>query len=194
MKCDERIDAYIEKAQPFAQPILKHLREIAHKAEPEAEEALRWGSPYFILEGRQLCGMASFKKHCAFIIEGEGGGEAMGDLGRITSLDDLPDDEKLIALIRDKAARIRSGEDAQAAKRKAGKSKPKIPVPDDFAQALAARKGAEEVFERFTDAQRRDYLEWITSAKRDSTRAKRIVTAAEWIGEGKKRNWKYENC
>lgn len=194
MTSNPKFDDYIAKAQPFAQPILTHLRELAGRAEPEATEELRWGAPFWILEGRQLCGMASFNRHCAFIIEGEGGGEAMGDLGRITSLDDLPSDDELIALVQGKAARIRSGEDAAAAKKKAKKPVKKIAMPDDFAVAIAGTDGAQGVWDSFTDAQRRDYLDWVTSAKRDATRAKRIATASEWIGEGKRRNWKYENC
>ena len=194
MTSNPKFDAYIEKAQGFAQPILGHLREVAGRAEPEATEETRWGVPYWILEGRQLCGMAAFKQHCAFIIEGDGGGEAMGDLGRITALTDLPDDETLIALIRDKAARIRSGEDAAAAKSKAAAPKPALETPGDLAAAIAAEPGAQAVFDGFTDAQRRDYIEWITSAKREATREKRIAEAAQWISEGKRRNWKYEKC
>ncbi len=191
---NEKVDAYIAKARPFAQPILEHLRRIAKQAEPEAEEALRWGAPFWILEGRQLCGMAAFKAHCAFIIDGPGGGEAMGDLGKIASLDDLPPDQELIAALHAKAARIRSGEDAAAAKKKAAKPVRQIAMPDDFAAALAQTDGARTVWDGFTDAQRRDYLEWVTTAKQDATRRKRIATAAEWIGEGKRRNWKYEKC
>lgn len=194
MTSNPKFDDYIARAQPFAQPILTHLRELAGRAEPEASEELRWGAPFWILEGRQLCGMASFKQHCAFIIEGEGGGEAMGDLGRITSLDDLPSDDELIAQVRGKAARIRSGEDAAAAKKKGKKPVKKFAMPDDFAAAIAGADGAQGVWDGFTDAQRRDYLDWVTSAKREATREKRIATAAEWIGEGKRRNWKYENC
>ncbi|WP_421991147.1 YdeI/OmpD-associated family protein [Qipengyuania sp.] len=192
MERDSRVDAYIAKAQPFARPILEHLRSLAERAEPEAQEDLRWGAPFWILDGRQLCGMAAFKAHCAFVIEGPGGGEAMGDLGRITALDDLPPDEKLVRLLKEKAQRIRSGED-KAAKAKP-KPKPEIAMPDDFAAALEQTSGAEDVWNGFTDAQRRDYLQWITGAKREATRTKRIATAAEWIGEGKRRNWKYESC
>lgn len=189
----KKVDSYIAKAQPFARPILSHMRALVGKAEPEAEEALRWGAPFFILEGRQLCGMASFKAHCTFMLEWEGSG-AMGDLGRIASLDDLPSDKELVAAIRAKAKRIRSGEDAEARKKKNAPKKAKIPMPDDFASALTKQDGAESVWKAFTDAQRRGYLEWITSAKREATRQKRIATAVEWIGEGKKRNWKYQNC
>lgn len=192
MTRDSRVDDYIAGAKPFARPILEHLRDLVSSAEPDAEEALRWRAPFWILEGRQLCGMAAFKAHCAFIIDGPGGGEAMGDLGRITALDDLPPDEELTGLLRQKAARIRSGEDK--ASKAAPRPKPAIAVPEDFASALARTAGARAVWDGFTEAQRRDYLDWITGAKRDATRAKRIATAAEWIGEGKRRNWKYESC
>lgn len=188
----EKVDAYIAKAKPFAGPILNHLRALAHQAEPEASESTRWGMPYWILEDRQLCGMASFTEHCVFVVDGPGGGEAMGDLGRITSLEGLPTDAEIIAMIRDKAARIRSGEDTKAASQ--SKPMPAVDTPDDLASALAETSNAEAVFAGLTDAQRRDYIEWITSAKREATRAKRIATAAEWIGEGKRRNWKYEKC
>ncbi|BDI60959.1 YdeI/OmpD-associated family protein [Qipengyuania nanhaisediminis] len=194
MAGNPKVDDYIERAQPFAQPILRHLRDVAGRAEPEAVEETRWGAPFWILEGRQLCGMASFKQHCAFILEGEGGGEAMGELGRITSLDDLPSDDELTAMIRAKAARIRSGEDAATKKAKAASPKDAPPTPDDFAAAIAATPGAQEVFDNFTAAQRRDYITWITSAKREETRQKRIAEAAKWIGDGKRKNWKYENC
>ncbi|MEM9311335.1 MAG: YdeI/OmpD-associated family protein [Pseudomonadota bacterium] len=194
MKSNPKFDAYIGKAGDFAQPILAHLRAVATKAEPEAAEETRWGVPYWILEGRQLCGMAAFKEHCAFIIEGQGGGEAMGDLGRITNLNDLPDESALIALIQDKAARIRSGEDARSAKTKAAAPKPILETPDDFAAAIANAPGGQAVFDGFTNAQRRDYIDWITSAKREATREKRVAEAAQWISEGKRKNWKYEKC
>ena len=190
MTRDSRVDDYIVKAPPYARPILTHLRAIVTAAEPEAEEALRWGAPFWILEGRQLCGMAAFKAHCAFVIEGLGGGEAMGDLGKIASLDDLPADKELAKLLHEKAARIRSGEDKKAKPR----PKPEIAMPEDFADAMAETTGAQAVWKGFTDAQRRDYLDWVVSAKREATREKRIATAVTWIAEGKRRNWKYENC
>ena len=63
--CDPRIDAYIAKAAPFAQPILSHLRDIVHAACPEVVETVKWGMPYFTWNGN-LCHMAAFTQHCAF--------------------------------------------------------------------------------------------------------------------------------
>ena len=63
---DPRVDAYIERAAPFAQPILAHLRAAVHAACPDAEETIKWRMPFF-LHGEHILGyMAAFKQHCAF--------------------------------------------------------------------------------------------------------------------------------
>jgi uncharacterized protein YdeI (YjbR/CyaY-like superfamily) len=192
MKIDPRIDALIAKAAPFAQPILTHLRALTHKALPDAEETIKWGMPHFTLGGKNIAGMAAFKAHAAFMIHGDGRqGEAMGQYGKLTSLADLPDDAALTAKLHDARDRLTSGVKVPKAKPAA---KAEIPMPDDFAEALAQNGQASVHFDGFAPSQRREYLEWITEAKRDETRAKRLVQAVEWIAEGKKRNWKYESC
>ena len=186
---EAKVDAYIEKAQPFAQPILKHIRELVHKTLPDAEEAIKWGVPHFVVNGKNAVGIASFKQHASLMLcSDEFAGEGMGNFGKIKSLDDLPSDKELAARIKESATA------AQCATANKPKPKPKIPMPDDFAAAIAQAKGAQKVWDGFTDAQRRDYLDWVVSAKREATRSKRIATATEWISEGKKRNWKYAKC
>ena len=195
MKTDPRIDAYIANAAPFAQPILTRLREIVHAALPGAEETIKWGMPHFMIGGKNVAGMAAFKAHCAFTVHGEGrgGSEGMGQHGKLTSVADIPPEADLAAKLNDAVARI---ETAGSAAPKRAKSAPKaeIAVPDDFAAALASNPRAEATLEGFAPSHRREYLEWITEAKREETRAKRIAQAVEWLAEGKKRNWKYENC
>ena len=199
MSRDPRIDGYIEKARPFARPILEHLRRLVHAAVPDTGEAIKWGMPHFTYKGKNVAGMAAFKAHCAFMIHGEGRqGEGvandsagMGSFGRIASLDDLPADKDLQAKLKTAMERIDAG--GRAANRAASPaSKAEIPVPQDFAAALRDTPAANATFDRLTPSQRREYLEWITGAKRDETRAKRVATALEWLAEGKRRNWKYE--
>lgn len=196
MEQDPRIDAYIEKAAPFARPILTHLRTLVHEALPDIGETIKWGMPHFTVGGKNLAGIAAFKAHCAFVIHGAGrqGMErdpGMGDYGKITDLADLPPAGELKAKLLTAAEVIRQG---------GGMARPKkaprevIPMPDDFAQVLAAHTEAQAVFEGFAPSHRRDYLEWIVEAKQEATRAKRIAQAVEWLAEGKKRNWKYEKC
>ncbi|MEL7689494.1 YdeI/OmpD-associated family protein [Citromicrobium bathyomarinum] len=191
MTTDPRIDDYIARAAPFAQPILIHLRKLAHEALPNGEEAIKWRVPTFMQGGKNIVSIAAFKAHCACVIhheEQEAVGEGMGQLGKLATVDDLPPDEELVGRIRRGAERVAEG------KRRQSKPKAEIPMPEDFATALENNLRAKQNFDSFTPAQRREYLEWITEAKRAETRTKRIATAVEWLAEGKRRNWKYENC
>jgi uncharacterized protein YdeI (YjbR/CyaY-like superfamily) len=195
---DPRIDAYIQKAAPFARPILEKVRERVHAAAPAAEETMKWSAPGFTVDGKILLMMAAFKGHAALnfwrgqeIGDGNAKAGAMGQFGRLTSLDDLPSDAELDALIRDGAALAGTA----PAPRKV-KHEPKLPAElhPEFAAALKANPKAKAVLDGFPPSARRDYLDWIAEAKQDKTRAKRIADAVQWLNEGKRRHWKYESC
>ena len=194
MNTDPRIDAYIANAAPFAQPILVRLREIVHAALPGAEETIKWSMPHFMVGGKNVAGMAAFKAHCAFTIHGEGrhGAEGMGQHGKIASLSDIPPEAELAAKLKNAVTRIET-QGSAAPKRAKAAPKVEIPVPEDMAAALAGNAKAQAAFDAFAPSHRREYLEWITEAKREETRARRIAQALEWLADGKKRNWKYEN-
>ena len=202
-KRDPRIDAYIAKAAPFAAPILRHLRELVHEASPSVTETLKWGHPSFMHGDKILCGMASFKAHCTFgfwhqemekVIgrDGANAATAMGSLGRITTLADLPDDDRMLGYIRRAAQLIASGAPARPSQRR-GPAKA-LKVPADLLVALKKNKKAAEAFAAFATSHRNEYVEWITEAKRTETREKRLATTLDWLAKGKSRNWKYENC
>ena len=194
MAQDPRIDDYIAKAQPFAQPILTHLRALVHKTLPGIDETIKWGMPHFVYGGKNLAGIAAFKAHVAFVIHGEGRqGDAMGQYGKIASLADLPGDEQLSAKLSEAKTRIDAV--GTAVKRKAEPKAPRAEpaMPDDFAAELARLHGARAMFDAMAPSYRREYLEWIVEAKRPETRAKRVGEAGTWIAAGKKRNWKNES-
>jgi uncharacterized protein YdeI (YjbR/CyaY-like superfamily) len=202
-----RVDAYCAKVQPFAQPILARLRELVHKACPEVDETIKWSRPFFQYRGAILCNMSAFKEHCSFGFWGEEIGAvlreaavlregAMGSLGRITSVADLPSDKQMLGWIRQAAAFVDSGQYTSpiAARHKVVKQKPSLDSPVEFKAALQRNKKAAAVFAAFSPSCKREYVEWIAKAKRQETRDKRIATAVAWIAEGKQRNWKYQNC
>ncbi len=200
---DARIDAYISKAAPFAKPILRQLRKLVHEVSPEVEETMKWSSPTFVHRELILCGMAAFKEHCTFGFwhqgmtavlgpDGDKAPTAMGSLGRITSLDDLPSAAKLASYIRTATALNES--DAPARPRPARKPAAPVAVPKDLATGLKKNKAAATTFCALSPSHRKEYVEWITEAKRDETRQKRLATTLEWLAEGKTRNWKHENC
>jgi uncharacterized protein YdeI (YjbR/CyaY-like superfamily) len=195
---DPRVDAYIARSAGFAKPILKHLRAVVHQACPEVEETLKWSAPHFLYEG-MLCGMSAFKEHAAFgfwkgalILDGNGrNAEAMGQFGRITELSDLPSKKVMTRYIRKAMALNEAGVKSPT---RPGKPKKPLAVPADFQAALRKNRKAMAAYDGFSPSQRREYLEWITEAKRDETRQRRIGTAVEWLAEGKTRNWKYQDC
>jgi uncharacterized protein YdeI (YjbR/CyaY-like superfamily) len=201
-KRDSRVDAYISNAADFAKPILNHLRVLVHSACPEVEETMKWSRPHFLHKGL-LCGMSAFKEHCAFgfwmgeMVLGEKGkwdGEkdGMGHFGRITSLADLPGDKQLLGYIKKAVELNESGAKRRVAPRPPGNRE--LIIPDYITAALKKNKKAQAAFEAFSYSHKKEYVEWITEAKREETRQQRITTMLAWLAEGKSRNWKYANC
>lgn len=199
MARDERVDAYIERQAEFAKPILAKLRAMVHAACPDCDETLKWSMPSFIYKGSILAGMAAFKAHATFgfwqakLVVGQTGREreAMGSFGRLTRVEDLPDEATMAALIRKAMTLVDTGEKAP---RPVKHPKPALETPPDLLEALAANEAARATFDDFPPSARRDYLDWLADAKRPETRAKRLAQAVEWMAEGKRRHWKYEQC
>lgn len=199
-KRDERIDAYIEKSADFAKPILNHLRELVHKASPEIEESWKWSFPNFDYKGI-VCNMAAFKQHCSFgfwkaslMSDPEkiltNSREAMGQMGQLKNLADLPPDEILIAYIKEAVELNEKGVKLPSKAKTAEKKE--LQIPGYFTTALEGNEKAAETFENFSYSKRKDYIDWLTEAKTEETRNKRLATAIEQMAEGKSRNWKYE--
>lgn len=197
---DERVDAYIEKSADFAKPILNHLRELIHKACPEINETIKWSFPHFDYKGT-VCHIASFKQHCAFglskssllpdpynLFEGTRDSE-MSQFGRITTLDDLPEDEILIQYIQNGVLLNETGVKLPAKKKTAAAE---VEVPAYFTEQLSTNPLALSSFENFSNSHKKEYLDWIVEAKTETTRQKRMAMALEWLSEGKSRNWKYD--
>jgi uncharacterized protein YdeI (YjbR/CyaY-like superfamily) len=196
---DLRVDAYIAKSAEFAQPILEHLRAVVHAACPDVEETMKWNFPHFDYRGAMMCSMAAFKQHCSFgfwqykqVVAGHAE-DGMGQFGKLTSIKDLPSKKELAAYIKNAMALNMAG-----VHQKRPKAAPKPPpdLPEDFAARLAQKKhaSARKTYEGFGSGAKREYVEWITQAKTDATRQKRLATALEWLAEGKQRNWKYMKC
>ena len=198
MSREPRIDAYIAKAQPFARPILEHVRERVHAVLPDAEETIKWSMPAYTVGGKIVLITAAFKAHTALnfwrgqeLDSSHATVGAMGQFGKIKSIDELPSDAELDRLIRDAAELAKN---APAPRKTKAAPKPTPQLHPEFAAALAKAPAAKAVLDSFPPSAQRDYFEWISEAKQDATRQKRIATAVEWLSEGKRRHWKYENC
>jgi len=195
---DPRVDAYIAGAAGFAKPILSRIRKVVHQGCPEVTETIKWKFPHFEYKG-VLCSMAAFKSHCAFgfwkqalLAERLGlpapSRAAMGQFGRITSLSDLPSEKTLLKYVKEAAALNEEGIRLPARPRRAMAP---VKAPADMLGALRKNKRALAVFEGLSPSHRREYVEWVTEAKAQETRKRRLDTAVQWMSEGKVRNWRY---
>ena len=193
---DKRIDAYIARSADFAKPILTHLRAVIHQGCPEVEETLKWGMPSFTYHGI-LCGFGAFKEHCTFgfwrgtLIVGKDASKvetAMGQFGRITSLKELPSKKAILGYIKEG---MRLNEEGVKAPAKRRPKKRAVAAPADLVAGLKQHTKARAAWEEFSASARREYIEWITEAKRTETRAERLKTTLLWVSQGKPRNWKY---
>jgi uncharacterized protein YdeI (YjbR/CyaY-like superfamily) len=199
MAKNKQVDAYIEKAQPFAQPILIHIRKLVHTACPTVEEKIKWGFPNFDYKG-VFCNMAGFKEHCAFgFWKGNlmkdthnifAKDQGMGNLGKLTSLKDLPSDKIMLSYIK-QAVELNDKGVKRLVKPKVAPGSKELVTPDYLSKALAKNKKAQKEFEAFSYSKKKEYVDWLTEAKTEDTRNTRLDTALEWIAEGKSRNWKY---
>lgn len=197
---DPRVDAYIEQAAPFAQPILRHLRKVVHAGCPDVEETVKWRFPTFMHKGI-LAGVGAFKEHCTFgfwkgrLLTAHGlvrsDEKAMGQFGCLRSLKDLPDEKVLLRLV--KAAAALNDQGVKLPPRPTRKAKPLV-TPAYFTAALKKNKKALATFAAFSPSHKKEYVVWVTEAKTEETRRRRLDTAVLWMSQGKTRNWKYENC
>jgi uncharacterized protein YdeI (YjbR/CyaY-like superfamily) len=200
-KKDPRVDAYIAKSADFAKPVLNHFRALIHKTCPEAVEVIKWGFPHFDYNNGPMAHMASFKQHCAIgfwkaalmknskkLTDMAKTEQAMGHLGKITSLKDLPKDSELVKYIKEG---MRLNEEGIKMPQKKDSVKKELEVPDYFMKAISKNKKALKTFTEFSYSNKKEYVSWITEAKTEETRLKRMADAVTWMAEGKIRNWKY---
>ncbi len=193
MSKDPRIDAYIAKAQPFAKPILQQFRRAVHAGCPDVAETMKWSNPAFDYKG-PLAGMAAFKAHCAvgfwkesLMTSGLHGERTMGPFARIESIDQLPDEKTLVGMVKEAAALNDAG--AKIVRQRTPKPPPKAPAY--LLAALKRKKKARAHWEAFPPSHKREYIEWISGAKQEETRTRRLEKAIAQIAEGKSQNWKY---
>ncbi len=198
---EKAIDTYIAKSADFAKPILEHIRALVHKSCPDVEEKMKWSMPFFDYKGEMLCHMASFKQHAvmgfwkaslmkdSILVENAKSETAMGHLGKLTALKDLPADKKITGWIKEAMQLNDKGVKLPAKTKTAEKTA--LVVPDYFINALRKNKKALQIFEAFSYSHKKEYLQWVTDAKREETKIKRMESAIEMMAEGKNLNWKY---
>ena len=196
MSRDPRIDAYIKNAPAVAQPLLTEIRAAVHAACPDVEETIKWRLPTFDHKGI-MAGMAAFKEYTTLVLWkaeltkarlSAADRKAVVRADRVEHGDPLPNRAALVRILK---AAVAVNEEGLVQPR-AMRRKPALKTPAYLAAALKKNPAARATFEAFPPSHRREYIEWITDAKQEATRDRRIAQALEWIAAGKSRNWKYE--
>ena len=201
-KRDTRVDAYIAKKAPFAQPILTELRAIIHEAHPEIDEDIKWGAPAFMHKGI-VCIIAGFKEYVgvnfwkgALIVPSMArratDDKDMKQLEKMHSVEELPPRRKIMEYVR-AAVKLNEGGVPTPNRGKDAPARKRAPLrtPPSLAKALARNAKAKATYDGFSPSHKREYVEWIGEAKTAETRDRRIEQALGWMAEGKPRNWKY---
>jgi hypothetical protein len=201
MNCGEKkgmaVEARIAEAPEFARPICETLRAVIRRAGPELREVIKWGNPCY--EGRGLvCGFGAFQKHVRlFFFKGaqvpgldglllQGEDNASGRAINFTSAENIPV-KKLERLLR---AAVKLDADGNA-KRLPRVRRPELPMPKEFAAALKHERKAQAFFATLPPSCRREYIEWISTAKKAETRARRLAEALTMLSAGRRHNDQY---
>jgi uncharacterized protein YdeI (YjbR/CyaY-like superfamily) len=187
------IDESIASAEPFAQAICKKLRSIIFKAEPGIIEDWKWGPNYY--KDGMVCGFWYFKKHCSFIFYQ---GALLKDKKKVllknegnlhnrhlkfTDVKQI--DEKLLTeYITEAVINNEKGLKITEAKDKI------VIIQKDF-KKLLLKNELLAYFENLAYSHRKEYVQWIESAKKEETRLRRMDTAIEKLKSKEGLNDKY---
>lgn len=196
-KTPRNVDAYIAAANDTIRPICEKLAILIRKVAPDLREEIKWSSPVWSGQG-MVCGLGAFKAHAhlhffkgsllpdpdGLLTHGEGNASSRSI--KFTSVADIP------AKALEKLIRVAVKIDAEGETKAAPKPKrAELPLPDDLAAAIRADKKAQAHWDTLPPSCRREYIEWITTAKREETRTRRLAEAVTMLQSGRRRNEQY---
>jgi uncharacterized protein YdeI (YjbR/CyaY-like superfamily) len=188
------IDKGISELEPFAQVICKRLRKLILSADPELIEDWKWGPNYYL--NGMVCGYWGFKKHVSFVFfQGsllkdkkkillENPGNVHNRHIKFTDVKQI-EDKIILEYLFEAIDNNRKGLKIVETKDKT------IETPVDFAKALKKTKVL-AYFDSLAFSHRKEYIQWIESAKKEETRTKRIEQAVEKLQDKQMMHDKYK--
>ena len=198
MKRFKTVDDYIDNAGVW-QAELTRLRKILQST-PLIEE-VKWGAPCYTYNGKNVVGLAAFKKWvCLWFHQGallkdssdvlvnaqEGKTKALRQW-RMTSAADIKP-TVIQRYVNEAISLVDAGKEIKAERDKT------IDLPDELAKAMRRFKGATAGFRGLTPGRQREYAEYVASAKRADTKKKRVDKILPMIAAGVGLNDKYRDC
>ena len=187
---DENIDVYISDQAEEVRPLLERIRETIRAAAPDASERMSWQMPTF-WQGEYLIHFAAFKKHIS-IFPGEEAvyffserlDEYKASKGTIQFSLSKPIPYELIGdIVRWRVEKLKNDEKSNKNMVTSRMTRTIYDIPDYVTEALEER-GLWERYRKRPVYQRNDYIGWITRAKREETRMKRLTQMLEELQAG----------
>ncbi len=189
----KEIDQAFAQFTGFQKECCIHLRALIHKALPDVKEDWKWG-PNFNVNG-MVCGVWGFKNHVKMVFfKGSlmkdpyhlfNQGEDNRGNRSINFMEDTKiDDTQLMEYVKEAAALNTQGA-------KPGKKKITVEVPAELQRALSKNKSLSMYFEKLAPSHRREYSEYVTEAKQDETRDRRVKKVLSMLEENKTLHEKY---
>ncbi|HMU13353.1 MAG TPA: DUF1801 domain-containing protein [Flavobacteriales bacterium] len=200
MVITEQINLFIAEQAEWQRKPLARLRQLIHTADPNVEETWKWNCPHFDHAGIMI-GLNAFKEHIAVwfhkgalikdpkkLFEPLAKGEEKGMRTYKLHEGDAINEAAFTDLVKQAVALNEKGTKLTDAKpaRKA------LETPEDLEQVLHKDPTAWANWESFSTSHKREYIEWVTDAKQEETRKRRIAQALEKIREGESQNEKYK--
>ncbi len=195
MKRAKSVDEYIADAGSWKSE-LKRLREILQST--ELEEDVKWGGPCYTYNGKNVVGMAGFKSyfglwfHQGALLKDqkkvlmnaqEGRTKALRQWRMQTAKDIRPTIIK--SYVREAIKLAKEGRQIAPSRKKP------LLVPAELKKALGANRQASENLENMRLGLRREYADYITDAKRDDTKLRRLEKIMPMIKAGSGLHDKY---
>ena len=195
MKRAKSVEDYIRNSGDWTSEIGR-LREILLST--GLNEEIKWGAPCYTHKGKNVVGIGAFKSYfglwfhqgalladdASVLINAQEGKTRALRQWRMASGKDIKA-AVIKRYVKESVANVDGGKEI-----KAKRSKP-VEVPQELRKALRRTKGATAAFRELRPGLKREYAEYVASAKREDTRARRIEKILPMILGGKGLNDRY---
>lgn len=199
MKKVNSVEEYIESHEQWVEA-LSILRTIINST--EMEETLKWSSPVYTINGKNVLGLGAFNHHFGLwffngvflkdekkllINAQEGKTKALRQM-RFTTIEDI-DKKTVLTYVKEAIENQKLGKEI-----KVDRSKKETIIPVELKQELNKDTSYSSSFNNLTPYKQREYSEYIETAKREATKISRLEKIKPMILNGIGLNDKYKNC
>ncbi len=186
----------MSKAENWTEELVK-LKEIMNKT--QMDTAVKWGSDVYIHKGKNIASIGVFKNHLVLVFfngvfiedvfnvfSKDTTAKAMRQW-KFTSLEEI-DQKKILKYVNQAIKNSEEGKELKAEKHQP------VPTAELLLEAFKTDKKLKEAFEKLTSGKQKEYNLYISEAKQEATKIKRLEKIIPMILQGIGLHDKYKNC